>query len=325
MSKSPKFLKYKIFLPMVTALIMIIFFAIATKIIVEQISPLRICCDQNSDKSKYINHSVYFLFPISIALFFIQLFVIFVALVTVRNRTTSTDVNVTFCEYLYVVLSFSVLSFAVYCYITEFNVEIFGFESSIFSEILNRIPCENRNDLFRTAECIKMILELMAILAITSLFGATCSLVPVSAWSKRYKNWYFDEKQIVNWIKWLNNYFYIAVAYLLFGGAFQVAYVRWLVSNMSGNNPVNQLGIVFFNTSLYVFLLIMILLPSVFRIMRAISLLEEQETKGMSEAYRRSWRLRNGFPNIDFANSMKYTLGIFSPFMVPILSLIFEA
>lgn len=313
--------KCKIFWPMLVALIVLILFATAINLAVKPFS-LSCRCPSLYEIEDSI-YEFYFLIPLIIALLLVQSILMLWIIATVWNRPRwCEEYDIKFWEFFWVSLLFVVLTLAAYACISDFDWQKRTFKVSAFNPILLKI--ETFSELFCNVEDLRLIIEIMAIPTTAMLFGATCSLVPTLVLNEKVYDPYNAIRQIVYLIKWLNYYFYIALVYLVLGGGFQVAYVRWLASNAPNINGkpdlIVQSGIIFFNSSFYVFLLILIFLPIAIRIMKAISCLEERCTIGMTEAKKRQWRLIHGFPSIDFANGIKYTLGILSPLIVPMLS-----
>lgn len=261
-----------------------------------------------------------FLFPTIIAVLLVQVFVISISVVTVKNRRTwdtKSIYNVTVTRYLSVSLCFAILTFVGYWI-------ILGSQFSTFNPLLVLIE-DKRNYLFCAVEIVKLLLEAMAVVTIILLFCAVYSLVPTLVWDGQEEDFCSAKEQLSYLAKWLKYYIDITIIYFLVGGAFQFAYVDWLASNISSErDSLTEIGIVFFNASFYMFLLVMVFLPSGIRIQKAILYVEIRETQKMTVPQRSQWRLDNGFPDFDFVSSVKYLAALLSPLVFPVLSLIVE-
>ena len=316
--------KFKVFLPVFgTWAVFVLFFASLALMITPTAREFAIWdhCDFTFSRNlKTFSPEAYYLFPTSIALLTFQLFVIYASISTFRSRfiwDKDSKFNVSSNEYIIAFLLFSLLIVIAYWL-------VLGFSISTFSPLLSITGKCAFDNFFCTVESIKALLEGMAAIAITLLFCSIYSLVPTLAWEKKKSEMNRAREQLIYLVRQINYYFHITIIYFFVGGAFQLAYVRWLASNLPEERSSSsiELGIVFFNASLYMFFLVMILVPSTMRIEKAISWVEAQERPGMSGFQRNTWRAANGFPNFNLANSLKYGAALISPLVLPLLSLL---
>ena len=271
--------------------------------------------------SSDFNSKLLFIIPIIIALFLFQAFVIFTSLYTVKFRKiwdNRSKYNVSMTKYCFVSSFFTIV--ALFGYFTTFDNNV-----SAFSPLLSSVERGHEIPHFCTIEILRLLLEVMAVATVSLLFCAVHSLVPTLVWDGTEGSLCRAKEQLLYMSRWLKVYFDVAILYFMCAGAFQFAYVGWLSSNLRHEQANSyEIGVMFFNSALYVFLLVMTLLPVGIRMQIAISYVEDRETKGVDISQKVRWRAQNGFPDFGFLSGLKYYVALISPFLFPALSLILE-
>ena len=269
-----------------------------------------------------LNLEIYLLLPTLMAVFLVQLFVIIFSYRTALRRKTwdaYSQWNIKRRQYIIVSSIFLILLTIAMCVHLHHN-------KSVFNPLLMSIKqCLCSSQIFHHVEKIRKLIEFMSLFAIVLLFSAVCTLVPTIVWDDEKRNWKYALEQLNHLIRWLKFYFLVAVVYLSIGTLFQFTYVHWLMSNLPDDKTIHPTakGIIFLNSSFYVFLLFMLLVPVAIRLAIAASRIEGWETQGMTGSQRRAWRQEHGFPIIDVTSIVKYIVAILSPYF-PILSWIWE-
>ena len=195
---------------------------------------------------------------------------------------------------------------------------------SIFSPVFDRIDPMYAGHLYSTMDSLRIGLELMSAIAVVCIFSATATLVPTIAQKRKIKHIPAAIRQINHLNRWLNHYFWVAVVLLLLGISFEVAYTRYLMSYFGKDEHIESLlnGIAFFNSSFFVILLFLLVMPILFRFSAAASWIENSKAGSKTAIKRRKWKNKHGLEFFQITDSIKYILAALSPFMVPVLSLV---
>lgn len=162
----------------------------------------------------------------------------------------------------------------------------------------------------------------MAILTVTLIFAAMCSLEPTRAWdNKEEEGVDYAVDQVAYQMRWLSYYLYVAVIYLVIGVMFLVAILRWFASYFPDKDEVHSIvaGIAFFNAIFYVTLLSVVVVLVAIRLRAAASRVAGRRMQGRTEADKRRWLLENQL-SLPFTRVVQNSAALLSPLLVPLLS-----